>query len=148
MPIYAALEREGLPLLIHAGRDFTYRDVVLAAPKDILAIQKNFPFLTIIAAHMGGMFMRGEAEKYLIGSSVYIDTALSCRLLSRKEYMKMIKEHDPDRIMFGSDFPWNDPKKELDYLMSLDITEALKEKLLWGNAAKLYGFDADASRKL
>ncbi len=42
LPVYATLERENLPLLIHAGRDFTYKDIVLAAPKTFMPYKRTF----------------------------------------------------------------------------------------------------------
>ena len=50
----------------------------------------------------------------------------------------MIKDHDPDRILFASDFTWSDPQKEINNIKSLDISDDLKQKIFCKNAVKLY----------
>ena len=49
----------------------------------------------------------------------------------------MLLGHDPDHILFGSDFPWFSEKDSLDYLDSLNIPESLKKKIRGENALAL-----------
>ncbi len=137
-PFFEAAESAELPVLIHAGKDHMYYDINASDPEDIAKVQKDFPSLKIIAAHMGGMLMSSEAQKHIIGSRIYIDTALSYKLIPKRVFSQMIKDHDPDRILFASDFPWSDPQKEINNIKSLDISDDLKQKIFCKNAVKLY----------
>jgi predicted TIM-barrel fold metal-dependent hydrolase len=43
-----------------------------------------------------------------------------------------------DRLLYASDHPWVDPKLILDGLRSLSLPRADEEKILGGNARKLF----------
>ena len=52
-------------------------------------------------------------------------------------FEKMIKEHGADRILFGSDLPWTNPKVGLERVNLLNISNAEKEMILGKNAEML-----------
>jgi predicted TIM-barrel fold metal-dependent hydrolase len=44
----------------------------------------------------------------------------------------------PDRLLFSSDHPWVQPKEILDPFLSLNLPAAIQEKVLSGNARRLF----------
>ncbi len=48
-----------------------------------------------------------------------------------------IYEYDMDRIIFGSDFPFGDPKRELQKIMHLQIPQEKKEIICGLNIKRL-----------
>jgi predicted TIM-barrel fold metal-dependent hydrolase len=44
-------------------------------------------------------------------------------------------------LLFGSDFLFGHPRRELDKILELDITERSREKILHGNLRTLLGLD-------
>jgi predicted TIM-barrel fold metal-dependent hydrolase len=51
---------------------------------------------------------------------------------------RFIRKHPIERFIFGTDSPWKDQGKELDYLLSLPfLTDAEKEKIAGANAARM-----------
>jgi len=58
--------------------------------------------------------------------NVYADTALA----SRYEIEDYINRFGYDRILFGSDFPFGDPKEELSKILNLPIPQKKKEMIL------------------
>jgi predicted TIM-barrel fold metal-dependent hydrolase len=61
--------------------------------------------------------------------------------------MKMVEfaaEVLPERILFGTDFPFNIDQTQrtvLDSLQQLDLSAELREAILWRNAAALLGLE-------
>ena len=61
--------------------------------------------------------------------SVYADTSLA----SRHDIKDYIDNFGFNRILFGSDFPFGDPKQELSKIMDLSIPRENKEMILGHN---------------
>lgn len=49
----------------------------------------------------------------------------------------MIKDIGVERVLFGSDYPREDPCSAAKIIESLDLTDGEREAMLWRNAAKL-----------
>ena len=98
---------------------------------------EKFPKLKIIAAHFGGFELWDEVKKYLLGKDIYLDTSFFLHFLPVEEIRSMILAHSQDRLLFGTDFPIVDQKKDLDFLKSLDIPEDLKSRIFSLNAKNL-----------
>lgn len=65
--------------------------------------------------------------------NVWADTALA----SRQEILEYIRRYGSDKLMFGSDFPFGRPARELDKVSSLDLDPLVKEDILGGNFLRL-----------
>lgn len=136
-PMYEEIERLGLPILFHCGKELSGTMLVRSSPRRILKIRERFPRLKIIAGHFGGFQLWKEVRKYLLGKDIYMDTSFFFGYLPRKEVKDMLLGHRSDRLLFGSDFPLTDPKKDLDYLDGLGLPEGLKKRILYFNAKDL-----------
>jgi predicted TIM-barrel fold metal-dependent hydrolase len=53
--------------------------------------------------------------------------------------MRDMKGRLQDQFLFGSDYPFIQPKRCLDELSGLDLPEAVLQKVLIGNGSKLLG---------
>lgn len=138
-PIYEELERQGMFLLLHCGEDVSFRNSGRGNPSRTVAVLKNFPELKIIAAHLGGYLRWNETLEYLAGfPNVWLDTAY-CAFKPEPQIMQeIIDTFGTDKILFGSDWPWMEQKKSIDYIKNLPITEAQKGNILGGNALKFF----------
>jgi predicted TIM-barrel fold metal-dependent hydrolase len=92
--------------------------------------------VTVIIPHMGmlnGGY--GAIKNHGLWSrpNVYADTALA----SVSEITDYIHEYGIDRIIFGSDFPFGDPKRELQKIMDLQIPQEQKEIICRLNIQRL-----------
>jgi len=90
----------------------------------------------VIIPHMGmlnGGY--GAIKRHGLWSlpNVYADTALA----SVYEITDYINEYGIDRIIFGSDFPFGDPKRELQKIMHLQIPQEQKEIICGLNIQQL-----------
>jgi len=138
-PIYEAA-RGRLICMFHAGDELTPFDPQKATPAMIADVHSQFPDLTIIAAHMGGYLMWTQAEDYLVGKNVYLDTS-ACwpRVLDDNRMLSMIRRHGADRIVFATDLPMGNPQEDIARLGQLGLTDTELETVLGGNAARMLG---------
>lgn len=139
-PIYDAISQLNLPVLFHTGYDPYSPDVVHAPPKAVAKVAQEFPKMTIIAAHLGGMAQCDDSEEYLIGKNVYIDTAMASNFCTPEQMQRMIKKHGADKVLFATDCPWSTPEKEMAILNELKLSDEEKRMICSENAKKLLGF--------
>ena len=143
-PLYEKITSLGVPALFHTGTnglgagapggmgikmDYTrpiYLDFVAA----------DFPELTIIGAHPAWPWH--EEMLAIIGhkSNVFMDLSGWLPRYIPKQIMDEARTRLQDRIMFGSDYPFIEPRR---WLADFDAIEGfsgpVREKILYGNAA-------------
>jgi predicted TIM-barrel fold metal-dependent hydrolase len=51
---------------------------------------------------------------------------------------RIIRAHGADKILFGTDSPWQDLREAVADIMSLALPAADTERIFWGNAARLW----------
>lgn len=71
--------------------------------------------------------------------NIFADTALA----PSPVIMDYVTRYGCERIMFGSDFPFGDPRSELDKIIRLDLSDLQREAILSGNVERLL---ADSNR--
>ena len=136
MKIYELCEGR-LPVLLHTGDcRFSYSN-----PDNLLPILDAFPRLTVIAAHLGGWSVWTEVlYKIKSADNLYVDTCSSLEFLSPDYARQIIRHFGAERVLFGTDYPMWQPKKEVALVNSLELTEAEKAAIFAHNAEKLFGF--------
>ncbi|MCI8386868.1 MAG: amidohydrolase [Clostridiales bacterium] len=136
--VYRACIDNDLFLVSHAGWDFSSPDLIHCTPDGILRVLDRFPSLRFVAAHMGSARMWDDVERLLIGKNLWIETSIAVMFgLDKQQCARMLKNHDPDKLLFGSDFPWYDERESFEYVDSLEISDELKLKIFSENALKL-----------
>jgi predicted TIM-barrel fold metal-dependent hydrolase len=135
-PLYEELAKARLIVFFHAGRDLAFKNVH-GAPVHFARLIKVFPHLKMVLAHMGGFQMWDEALAEVIGQDVYLDTSFALDYMSSQSFLQLIERHDPDRILFGTDSPWQDQGQELKKLKTLITDTTDFEKIISLNAKEL-----------
>lgn len=142
-PLYEEILSHGMFMIFHSGPGLISKkdEEVLATPERISRLLSIFPKISMIVAHFGGAQLEEEAKKHILGKDVYIDTSYPPGLCFKpKEWtIDLIKRHDPERILFGTDTPFARQKEEIEYILNLPISDDLKEKILWKNGRRLLG---------
>ncbi len=137
-PFYEIAQALQIPILFHAGLDRGLAPPFKAMPKQLLKVHRDFPRLTMIAAHMGGEDNYEETEASLLGTDIYLDTAFVLRIMDQKILKRFFQKHPIERILFGTDSPFTDQKTELHFLNNLPfLTPSQKEKIAGQNAARM-----------
>ncbi|HOF18807.1 MAG TPA: amidohydrolase family protein [Phycisphaerae bacterium] len=139
--VYAAAAQCRLLITAHCGRDIAFPpDDDRASPERIVRVIDRHPDLTLVCTHLGGWRMWDEVEKLLLGREVYLETSFSLDELDPARAAEMILTHGEDRVMFGTDWPWQRQEESLALLRKLPLTDAQRRKVLWSNAANLLGY--------
>lgn len=135
--IYEEIFSYDMTIIFHAGVDIGLPPPVHCTPDQLLTIINTFPGAKLVAAHMGGFKMWGEVEKTILGADIYLETSYTLFMTGKEKMKELIKGHGVDRVIFGTDFPWAEQKKELSEIKDLGFSEAEQEKITWKNAMKL-----------
>ena len=57
--------------------------------------------------------------------------------MPREQFLRIVKDHGADRILFATDSPWAEQKEYIDIMRDMPLSEEEREKILGGNAQKL-----------
>lgn len=131
----------GLIILIHCGMDVSFPDLHRSTPERLHRILPQLEGAVLVAAHMGGYQYMDDVERYLVGKDVYIDTSYTIGKFPEEQIRRILTGHRPDRILFGTDSPWEDQGQSLSNLRALDLPQELEEAIEYKNAARLLGLD-------
>lgn len=139
MPIYQKISELGLIAVFHGGWDPFGEGDVRATPQSFANIAKLFPNMTIVAAHLGGMMLFDDVERYIAGKfrNLYLDTGVVANYIGDDQLLRIIKAHGANRILFASDAPWDDPANEIAMLNRLPLSEDELEMICFKNAEDL-----------
>lgn len=138
-PIYATAEELGIPVMIHTGSSiFKGSRLKYGDPVHLDDVAVDFPDLKILQVHSG--------------RPIWYDTAFFLARLHPNVYLEIAGlppqnlltyfpelERIPDKIVFGSDWPVANPKRNVELVRQLPIAEETKAKILGKNAARLLG---------
>jgi len=132
-PVYEIIRAHKLPILFHTGD----ANSPCSSPRRLAKVLNDFPGIIAIGAHLGGHDQWEEAKEYLYGKDVYIDTSSCHRSLSHLEIKNLIRSHDIDKIMFGTDYPIETFEFCIENFLKLGLTCEENEKILYSNANRL-----------
>lgn len=143
-PLYEKLEKLGLITVFHAGWDPLSPDLVHAPAERCANVARTFPKLKLVFAHFGSLGLYDETEKHLAGKfeNVYLDTSCSRGYLDTKQARRIIDAQGPEKILMGSDYPWQTTEDALCFLSEIGLSDDEKELICHQNAARLLGMDA------
>ena len=141
-PIYEAAAGR-LIVLFHSGQEIAPVTNLLAHPAVYARVHAQFPRLTMVVAHLGGYLMWKEVREHLVGKEVYLETSY-CREedISDLEMRELILAHGTEHVLFGSDFPWRNPKHDLERFLRLGLPPNKEEAITWRNTYKLLGIES------
>ena len=128
-PIFEALSGRFM-VMLHVG-DRLPPEQNNSCPAKVAAILRDFPKLTVIAAHMGGYLHWQYVLEHLVGKDVYIDTSSTLSFIDDDTLQRIVAGHPRERILFGSDYPLFDPGEEIVKLRRrLSLRDAELESML------------------
>ena len=138
-PVWEACSESGLFVFLHAGGERVFTPPFHTDPAALAALLARYPRLTVVAAHLGGFQMWDESEAVLIGKKLFLDLSHTLFWMPEEQIVRMVRNHGADKILFGSDAPWQTPARVLEAFLKLPFTETEQRRILWENAARLLG---------
>ena len=129
-----------LIVVTHAGYDCGFKgEPIKCVPSMAKRVIKKVKHTKLVLAHLGGNEMLEEALDTLCGLDVYLDTAYVLNSVSENTFKKFVRRHGEERILFASDSPWSDIKRNVDTLKSFALDKKTENKIFYENAKKLLG---------
>jgi len=143
-PGYQKIEELGLPIITHSGAAALAGDPEQhARPANFADVLRNFSGLTLVFAHMARGYLDETLEIMQTYPGVYLDTSnaiegtMASHTLSDEEAVAMVRRVGPDRVFFGSDWPWFHPIKDAQRIDSLTLTAEEKRLIFYENAQRV-----------
>ncbi|MFA5340770.1 MAG: amidohydrolase family protein [Clostridia bacterium] len=137
LKIYDYALSKGLIILHHAGEDHGMPPPYRSNPEKFAYIADQMKGGIVIAAHLGGHNQWDDVERYLVGKNIYLDTSMGFEYYPKDQFLRIVKAHGADRILFGSDSPWSNAVNEISAINSLPIDQNSKEMILGNNAKRI-----------
>jgi predicted TIM-barrel fold metal-dependent hydrolase len=143
--VYEKMQKLDLPIISHGGLFMMSAGINYTQPVNFEPVLESFPELKLVIAHLGHGFWNESitlAKKY---KNVYFDTSAvlsgveHIQVLSDEEGADLIRKLGVERVMFGSDYPWFDPRMDLKRFLRLPLSVPEKEKVLGENARTILG---------
>lgn len=138
-PIYECIRECGLMIFCHTGFDVAFPRVRRADPERICKVIAKFPGLKFVATHLGAWENWDEVERWLIGKPVLLETSFAIPYCGVDRVRRLLMNHLPDYILFGTDSPWAGQAEEIERVKALDLPADRRQKLFYDNARRLLG---------
>ncbi len=136
---YELIAAMGLQIMFHTGFDMAFPGNTQGDVERVRKIANWFRDLTIICTHVGGWKQWDRIACLQECRNVHTETSLTLTEISDDEFVKALSFFDEDRILFGSDSPWADQKEMAERTLRLNISDRMKEKMMYQNAERLLG---------
>ncbi len=140
-----AAQERGMIVTIHGGMDISFPDKRECSWEKICRMLDRVPPKKLVLAHMGAWGQWREAERFLGTEGLWLDTSFCLSpdgdpaFLDRERFVRMVRLHGADRILFGTDSPWSDQETALALLFSSGLGEDEIALILSENARRLLG---------
>ena len=141
-PVYEALVARSRGLIIHAG-NFPLADQKHLGVRRLARVLSKYPHLNVIVAHLGLYDLCAYRELLRQYRGLHLDTAF---VFQNESFVPPLQEiadlitDFPDRILYGSDFPFilEPPANGILRILELGLPPALYTRLFYENARQFY----------
>jgi predicted TIM-barrel fold metal-dependent hydrolase len=144
-PLWEEIQALGVPCLFHVGTTGLGAGMPGGAglrlehvrPLHIDAVAAAFPHLTIVCAHPAYPWQEEMIAIALHKANVHVDLSGWAPRYFPAELVRAVKGRLQDKTLFGTDYPFILPERWLREFDDLGVPDAVKEKVLWGNAERV-----------
>lgn len=142
-PVYEYARAKNLVLISHTWTDSLTNPVQkFSVPPRFARYAREFKDVPLILAHSGGRYegicqaieLGRECPNILfdVAGDIYIDGFVET----------LVRQVGADRVLYGSDYPMMDPRIMLGAVLGAKIPLADQEKILYGNALRIFNLEA------
>ena len=127
-------------VVTHSGVDDGYKDMPVRCPPERCAkVIDKVNHNKFVLGHYGAHKQWQKVLEILCEKDVYFDTAFTLHEISEVLFKKILIKHGEDKVLFATDCPWREIKRDVEILKSYNLTAQTEEKLFSKNAIKLLG---------
>jgi predicted TIM-barrel fold metal-dependent hydrolase len=146
-PIYETAAALGIPVTVHTGTTGLgagmpgggHLKLELSRPIYIDAVAADFPNLQLVMAHPAWPWQDEQLAVALHKPNTWIDLSGWSPRRFAPDLVRNIKGQLQDRVLFGTDYPFLSHEQWFGAWDTLEVPEAVTEKVLLGNARRLLG---------
>ncbi len=131
-PIFEAAIDLEVPVLIHGGETNYCHPLLFGR------IAERFPAATIIMGHMGKKEVSRGIEMAEEFSNIILETSSTG---NPKTIEKAVERVGAERVVFGTDIPFFDPRVEIKKIRLLDVEPKIKSLILGENMRRILNLD-------
>ena len=136
-PIFEWGNDRGIVIMSHTSHTANWD--IQAMPKRFIGLARRFPKIRWVLAHSGNS-MRGQIEAVEAATecpNIYLETCTSFGEHGTIEFL--VEGAGEDRVLFGSDMPLMDARLQVGRIVTADLSDEVKCKVLGLNTIKLLG---------
>jgi len=136
-PIFEWANDHGIVIMSHSS--FFFEGDTLTMPRLFPALAKRFNKVRWVLGHSGNN-MNGQAQAVAAArecDNIYLETCTSMAEAGTIEFL--VNGAGEDRVLYGSDMPLLDARNQVGRIVTADISDEAKKKVLGLNAIKLLG---------
>lgn len=142
-PFYAKCAELDIPVITQAGHFGEFMPEGWAHPLLLDDVAMDFPELRIVGGHTAWPWSNEMIAVALKDPNVYISVEAHLPRYFEPSLVKYINTRGQDKVMWGSDWPVTDPKRNLQQIDELGLREEPKNKLLRENAVRVFKLEPD-----
>ena len=142
-PILEWANERGLVIMCHAYYP-PLGEGPATVPKRYETLTTRYPRVTWVMAHQGDRGSPAVIEAARALPNIYLETCGSGCVNGGVQ--RVVESVGPDRVLYGSDYLLFDMRAQIGKIVTADISEEAKRKILGLNAARLLGLDDPSGR--
>jgi predicted TIM-barrel fold metal-dependent hydrolase len=136
LDVFAACAEAKLPLLVVAGFPMA------SSPIQVGDLAVRLPALTVVMLHGGQLAMHGLGIMDCLNvvrtvANVYVETSGIPETGTESLIEHVVLDVSPDRVLFGTNSPINDPGMELERIAVAQVPDTAKRQILGANLARI-----------
>lgn len=136
--ILKAAKENDLIVITHAGVDNGFLNEPVKCPPELTAkVLEKINYNKIVLGHYGAHKQWEKVLELLVDFDVYFDTAFTFYKIDEELFKKILYAHGADKILFATDCPWSDIKRDKETFLSYALPKEINEKIFYKNALKL-----------
>ncbi len=150
--IYKVCAKHDIPVVFHSGETMNepWREEY-NHPHEIAKVAAQFPSLKLIVAHFSQPHLADCRDVILSNANVYADISGLAhpdvtRICGTEVILSILEEvasQQPEKILFGTDWPICSVGEHLKLVRSLTVSEEVKTLILSGNAERVFALESD-----
>ena len=146
-PIYAKCCELKVPVVISTGPGTRVPGAIMgdASPARVDEVARDFPDLTIVMSHGGYPYVQEACMVCHRNANVYMDLSEYELAPMADVYVDALNKMIGDKVIFASAHPFIEQADAIEIYKKLNISEEVREKVMYKTAAKILGIDKGVS---
>ena len=146
-PIYAKCVELGVPVFVTTAPPAQVPRAIMdyIDPRQIDVVARDFPELILIMSHGGYPFVNEAIFACMRNANVYMDLSEYELAPMAEVYVDALNKMIGDKVIFASAHPFIEQADAIEIYKNLNISEEVREKVMYKTAAKILGLDKGVS---